>query len=84
MAKREYLIYDGRACASAGTDDALCMVFSGSEKAARKDAASGSWGAVACYSYATERKDGADWLIDERWEWDWWPYTGFTDKAVKP
>jgi len=72
---RLYLIYDGRAAGGQGTEDAMVMVASGnSEEDARKDAK--EHGDISsCYSY----KDG-DKLTDEKWEWDWYGTTGFTDR----
>lgn len=62
--QRYYMLFDGRACGGRGTDDAVVLVSSGSQKEARKDAKLFSEG--ACYSYRVE----GDLLKDERWEWD--------------
>lgn len=62
---RKYILYDARACGDAGTDDASVLVACGSNKEAKSYR--GDFGAMACYSYAT---DGGE-LTDERWEWDY-------------
>ncbi|MCI0537689.1 MAG: hypothetical protein L0Z50_20945 [Verrucomicrobiales bacterium] len=65
---RKYVIYDARACGGQGTDQArLCDVADSNTEARRCH--QGIYGAVACYSYRVNGKK----LVDERWEWDWFP-----------
>lgn len=77
MSKRAYILYDGRAQANQGTEDAVILVACSSNKEARSYA--GEYGDMACYSY----REHGDWeegdtLIDEQWEWDWCENGGFT------
>lgn len=68
--KREYILYDARACGGAGTDDATVLVACNSNKEA--ESYKGDYGAMACYSYAVEKgADGKRMLVDEQWEWDY-------------
>ena len=63
--KRMYILYDGRACGAAGTEDASVLVACGSNKEAHYHR--GEYGEMACYSFAV----AGDKLVDERWEWDY-------------
>jgi hypothetical protein len=71
MSERLYILYDSRACADQGTEDA--SVLEACEDDADAKSACGLYGAMACYSYA--HGPGST-LIDERWEWDYWPQAG--------
>lgn len=64
---RNWILYDGRACCSQGTEDASVLVACSSNGEAKSY--KGDYGAMACYSYKVNRNT----LIDERWEWDWFP-----------
>lgn len=68
---REYILYDGRACGDQDTDNALLLFACGRGQEGRKDAveSAGSFGAMACYSYAVKGRT----LTDKQWEWDWYP-----------
>jgi hypothetical protein len=68
VSERLYILYDSRACGAQGTEDASVLVACEDNKEARTYC--GDYGAMACYSYAYD-SDGS--LIDERYEWDWWP-----------
>ena len=77
--EKRYVLFDGRAMGASGTDDAWAHVLCKSDACARSYA--GDYGAMACYSYKVEKHEGrADRLIDERWEWDWRPSSGFSDQ----
>lgn len=76
MMSRMFIIYDGRACGGAGTDDAAVCDTATSDREARSRARSGDYGAsVACFSYRTDQPGIMD---DERWEWDWHEGSGFS------
>jgi len=62
-----WILYDGRACGNAGTDDASVLVACDSAKEA--DVYKGDYGSMACYSY--DIVDGK--LVNRQWEWDWHP-----------
>jgi len=64
---RKFILYDGRACADQGTEDASVLVACEDEAEAKNY--KGEFGAMACYSY---RLDGTM-LVNEQWEWDWFP-----------
>jgi hypothetical protein len=63
--RRLYILYDGRACADNGTEDASVLVACGSNGEAKSYC--GEFGQMACYSY---REDNGT-MVDERWEWDY-------------
>jgi hypothetical protein len=67
-AKRTYILYDDRAADGHGTEDASVLVACQSNREARSYR--GDFGAMACYSYRTTA--GGD-LVDERFEWNWFP-----------
>lgn len=67
---RLWILYDGRACASAGTDDASVLVACDSEEEAEGFKA--DYGQSACYSYAITDNE----ITDEKWEWDYHPTDG--------
>ncbi len=64
---RTYILYDGRACGAAGTEDASVLVACDSNREAKSY--KGDYGQMACYSYAVN----GDQLSDERWGWDYLP-----------
>lgn len=68
MADRLFILYDSRACGAQGTEEASVLVACEDNKEARSYC--GDYGAMACYSYA---HGDSGTLIDEQWEWDWWP-----------
>ena len=63
--QRQYILYDGRACAGQGTGDASVLVVCESNEEAEDH--KGDYGQMACYSYRVDGKN----LVDERWEWDY-------------
>lgn len=73
MNGRQWILYDGRAVAGRGTDDAQVLVCCDSDREARSYA--GDFGSeMACYSYRIV----GDQLVDERHEWDWFDGPGFS------
>ena len=76
-AKRSFFLYDGRA-AGGDTDDAIIFVIEDSNRAARQEATEGGYGACCCYSYRMSAGEA----VDERWEWNWTPEHGFSDKET--
>jgi hypothetical protein len=52
----------------------VLVACSGGDREARTYA--GDYGSMACYSYKDDGKN----LTDQRWEWDWHPETGFSDR----
>lgn len=64
---RSWILYDGRAMADQGTDDAMVLVACDSEKEASDY--KGDFGDMACYSYDLTSKNE---LVRERWEWDYY------------
>jgi len=71
--ERVYLLYDDRAARGVGTEDAIVFDCCTSDTEACE--AKGEYGGMACYSYLKKKKsDGEpDELVDERFEWDWFP-----------
>ncbi len=65
-AKRQFILYDGRAAYGRGTDDATVLCTCETLAEAKYDARTGGWGAIACYSYDL---DGTE-LIDEKFEFN--------------
>lgn len=65
-AKRQFILYDGRAADGLGTDEAAVLCTAETLAEARDDAGTGEWGAVACYSYGLDGNK----LIDERFEFN--------------
>ncbi len=66
---RLYILYDSRAaCPGSDTSEASILVVCEDDE----DACSfkGDFGGMACYSY---RKEGDNKLVDERFEWNWFP-----------
>ena len=90
---RLYILYDGRACADQGTEDAAVMEASGNDEQEARKSVDMYGDIVACYSYlegeatAEDVKEsggmltiGDPILTDEKWEWDWYRGKGFTDQ----
>lgn len=85
--KRLYILYDMRACSGRGTDDAAVLESCYTMAEARRSAP--EWGkspfaACACYSYkvkSTEQCPDGE-LVDEKWEWNYWPGAGFNRLAT--
>lgn len=67
---RRFILYDSRACGAQGTGDASMFVVCRSNREAKSY--KGDFGAMACYSYRVDKTH----LIDEQWEWDWYPKGG--------
>lgn len=86
MSKRAmWILYDSRAAAGVGTEDAIVLVacHAGNGDPEKEARSYGDmYGAMSCYSYVEKKTpgDAPDRLVDERWEWDWYPETGFTDE----
>ena len=74
---RTYILYDDRAADGCGTGDASVLVVCESEKEAHTY--EGEFGGMACYSYAEEGKN----LVDERFEWNWFPQSGHHRRRKK-
>lgn len=70
--ERTYILYDSRACAG-DTEDASVLVACESDEEAHSY--EGDYGAMACFSYAIKETPGDDpnELVDERFEWNWYP-----------
>ena len=66
--KTHWILYDGRACGSAGTDRASVLVSCDSDEEARSYA--GDYGTMACYTYEEASQV-------EIWQWDWTDDDGF-------
>ena len=75
-ARLQFVLYDGRACGGAGTEDSVVFAICDSEEEARSyQGLFGEW-AMACYSYRVLpplSSGGNERLVDEKWEWDWRP-----------
>jgi len=77
-----FVLWDARAAGGVGTnDDPSCLTASEDEKEVRDYAAEGHEGACSCYSYV---KNAEDVMVDEQWEWDWFPGKGFSGPRAKP
>lgn len=78
--RRVYLIfYDERGTPDGPSDRAWVLVSAEGDGEARDDIRDGAYGGVYCFSYRVKKGD-PELLVDERFEWNWWPDTGFSDE----
>lgn len=70
---RRFILYDSRAADGVSTDDATIFMVCNSDAEAKK--ARGVYGGMACFSYAVKETPAghANQLVDERFEWSWYP-----------
>lgn len=68
--KRFYILYDDRAAAG-DTDAAIVLDTARSEKEALK--LRGDYGGMSCFSYEEVPNGDQIDLVDERFEWNWFP-----------
>ena len=86
MARREYILFDGRATGNQGTDDALALTTCHSKQDAIKEAS--MYHECACYSYevkvdAFAHDSQVAKLVNERWEFDHWANIGIVESTTK-
>ena len=63
--RKQYILYDGRACGGRDTDDAQVLCCATSLKEAREDAK--DFGDGAIYVCDIYRRNGQDWGENEEW-----------------
>jgi hypothetical protein len=73
MSERVFILYDGRAADGSGANDASVLVVCEDNEEALEYR--GDFGDMACYSYRVKPMPGdtPDQLIDEQFEWNWFP-----------
>lgn len=78
--RTHWILYDGRACDGKGSGDASVLVSCDDDAEARTYA--GDYGDMACYSYTPEEghDSGPRTVFDERWEWNWLVFGGFSNR----
>lgn len=70
--KRQYILYDGRASFGDTFDASVFVACDSDEEACSYK---GDYGQMVCFSYAIKENPGdePDELVDERFEWNWYP-----------